>query len=170
MLKARQPMKIEESVLINRSSQDVFAYLEVRAHDTDWMEAVVESEWLDEAAPGPTSIELGRRGRMVLKMPGGRAAFVDEVTDHVPGRRIAHQTVEGPFDLRTACLCEPEGAACRATVVGVVDRLPGGVLGRLAEPFFLRIMPRGFRSDLARLKHILEAQIDGHRAGDPLAA
>jgi hypothetical protein len=163
-------MKIEESILINRSTQDVFAYLEVRTHDTDWMDAVVESEWLDEATTHPTSIEVGRRGRMVLKMPGGRAAFVDEVTEYVPGRRIAHQTVDGPFDLRTACLCEPEGAACRATVVGVVDRLPGGVLGRLAEPFFLRIMRRGFRSDLARLKHILEAQTDRDRSGDPLAA
>ena len=163
-------MKIEESVLINRPAQDVFAYLEVRAHDADWMEAVVESEWLDEAANHPTSIEIGRRGRMVLKMPGRRAEFVDEVTDYVPGHRIAHRTVDGPFDLRTACLCEPEGAACRATVVGVVDRLPGGVLGRLAEPFFLRTMRRGFRSDLARLKHILEAEAASHHTGDSQAA
>jgi uncharacterized membrane protein len=163
-------MKIEESVLINRPAQEVFGYLEVRAHDADWMEAVVESKWLDETPTSPRSVEVGRRGRMVLKMPGGRAEFIDEVSDYVPGRRIAHRTVDGPFDLRTACLCEPEDAACRATVVGVVDRLPGGVLGRLAEPFFLRIMRRGFRSDLARLKHILEDETDSHRARDSRVA
>ena len=53
-------MKIEESVLINRPAQEVFGYLEVRAHDADWMEAVVESLWLDDTATGPTSSRWDR--------------------------------------------------------------------------------------------------------------
>jgi hypothetical protein len=53
-------MKIEESVLINRPTQEVFGYLEVRAHDADWMEAVVESLWLDDTATSPTSSRWDR--------------------------------------------------------------------------------------------------------------
>jgi hypothetical protein len=49
--------------------------------------------------------------------------------------------------------------ACRATVVGQVDRLPGGVLGRLAAPVLTRVVRRGFKADLARLRTILESDV-----------
>jgi hypothetical protein len=74
--------------------------------------------------------------------------FLDEVTDYVPGRRIAHRTVEGPLPLNTACICEPATDGCVATVVGELDRLPGGWVGRLD----------GFKADVARLRALIEAQ------------
>lgn len=152
-------MKVEESIIINRSPNDVFKYLEVRSHDADWMEAVVESEWLDSRASDSVApIGIGGHGRTVMQLPGCRAAFVDEVTEYKLGRRIAHRTVEGPVPLNTACICEPAGDGCRATVVGEVHRLPDGVLGQLAEPAVALVMRRGFKADLARLKDILESE------------
>jgi uncharacterized membrane protein len=146
-------MRVEESIHIDRPAKDVFAFLEVRANDVAWMAAVERSDWLDPTdAPG-----VGRRGRMVLRIGGRRHAFVDEVTDYQPGRRIAHRTVEGPLPLDTACICEPDGDGCRVTVIGAVDRLPGGGFGRLAAPVVARGLRRGFRADLANLKRILEA-------------
>ena len=150
-------MKVEESVLIHRPPQDVFAYLAVRSNDALWMASVVESAWLD--AKRAVVAEWGGR-RMVMRLPGRRAQFIDEVTEYEPGKRVAHQTVEGPIPLRTACLCEAAGDdACRATVVGQVDRLPGGVLGRLAAPVLTRVVRRGFKADLARLRTILESDV-----------
>lgn len=93
-----------------------------------------------------------------MKVQGRRAEFIDEVTEYVPGRRIAHRTVEGPFPLNTACLCEPAAGGCRATVVGEADRLVGGVFGRLIEPFVAWRIRRSFKADLARLKGIIEAR------------
>jgi uncharacterized membrane protein len=152
-------MKIEESVIIHRPPEDVFAYLEVRSNDAAWMASVVKSEWLDPPEADPNAATgVGRRGRMVIKLPGHRAEFIDEVTEYQPGRRIAHQTVKGPIPLSTACICEPAGDACRATVVGAADRLPGGVFGRLAAPLVTSVIRRGFKADLARLKSILEAE------------
>ena len=120
-------MKIEESVIIHRPPEDVFAFLAIRSNDAVWMASVVESAWLDADAGHPAAaIGVGRRGRMIMKVPGRRAEFIDEVTEYEPGRRIAHRTVEGPIPLRIACICEPAGDACRATVVGEVDRLPLG--------------------------------------------
>ena len=149
-------MRVEESVIIHRPVEDVFGYLKVRSNDAAWMTTVLESHWMDSAAADPdTPIELGRRGRMIMKLPGRRAEFIDEVTEYEPGRRIAHRTISGPIPLETACMCEPAGDSCRATVVGVA-KLPGGVVGRLADPLVAGVIRRGFRADLARLKKLLE--------------
>jgi hypothetical protein len=158
-------MRVEQSEIIHRSPDEVFTFLENRANDTAWMTSVIESEWLDSSG----AARVGRRGRMVIKILGRRTRFVDEVTDYVPGRRIAHRTIEGPFPLATACICEKAEHGCLATVVGEFDRIPGGWFGRLASPFLGRIIQNGFKADLARLKVLLEAQLahggtraDGH--------
>lgn len=151
-------MRIEESIVINRSPDDVFAFLAVRDNDPVWMSAVLESEWLDGAGP----VALGRRGRMAMKMFGRRIEYVDEVTAYEPGRQIAHRTIEGPFDLNTACLCEPADGGCRVTVVAEADRM----VGRILDPLVASLIRRGFSADLSKLKAILEADADGR----PLAA
>lgn len=147
-------MRVEESTIIHRSAKEVFTFLENRANDTAWMASVIRSEWL-ESAGTPC---LGRRGRMEVTILGRRMKFLDEVTDYVPGRRIAHRTVEGPIPLNTACTCEPVENGCRTTVVGQLDRIPGGWIGRLAAPTVGRIIRHGFKADLARLKALLEPQ------------
>jgi magnesium-protoporphyrin O-methyltransferase len=98
---------------------------------------------------------------MVINFFGRQVNFVDEVTEYVPSRRIAHRTIEGPFPLKTACICEPVEHGCLTTVVGELDRVPGGWIGRLLTPFAGRIIQRGFKVDLARLKALLEPQPNG---------
>ena len=149
-------MRVEQSAIIHRSPDEVFTFLENRANDQAWMASVVRSEWLNSGG----TPHVGSRGRMVIKIFGRRMQFLDEVTDYVPGRRIAHRTVEGPLPLSTACICEPAKHGCLATVVGEVDRIPGGWIGKLASPFVGRIIQNGFTADLARLKVLLEAQVD----------
>lgn len=60
--------------------------------------------------------------------------------------------------MNTACICEPAGDACRATVIGATERLPGGLLGRAAVPLLSMVMRPGFKADLERLKRILESE------------
>ena len=152
-------MEIQESVIIQRRPEDVFAFLEVRSNDAEWMTSVLTSEWLDPGGGEAEAIGIGRRGRMVMNILGRDAEFIDQVTEYEPGRRIAHRTVSGPMPLDTACICElVEGGACRATVVGATDRLPGGLIGRAAAPLFARAIRRAFRADLAMLKNILEPE------------
>jgi uncharacterized membrane protein len=151
-------MKVEESIIIDRSPEEVFAFLAVRNNDPVWMASVVESEWLEPTSRDTDApMRVGRRGRMVMKNMGRRLEYLDEVTDYEPGRRIAHRTVEGSIQLNTACLTEPAGDGCRATVVGETDNFIGGPFGKLANPIVARFVRRGFRVDLAKLKDILEA-------------
>lgn len=79
------------------------------------------------------------------------------VTEFEPGRRIARRSVAGAMEIATACIAEPAGTGCRATVVYEPLRLPGGVVGRSLAPLTARMVHRNFRADLARLKDLLEA-------------
>ena len=36
-------MRIDESIIIHRQPEDVFAFLEVRSNDSTWMASLVES-------------------------------------------------------------------------------------------------------------------------------
>ena len=149
-------MRVEQSAVIQRPPDEVFTFLENRANDTSWMKSVTESEWLDSSG----TARVGRRGRMIIKIFGRRNQFIDEVTEYVPGRRIAHRTIEGPFPLNTACICEPAEHGCLATVVGELDRVPGGWIGKLATPVVERIIKRGFEADLGPLKALLDERND----------
>jgi uncharacterized membrane protein len=146
-------MKVEESIVINRSCEAVFAFFNDRRNDRRWMASVVESEWLDPTAP----TGVGRHGRMVMDAMG-RREFIDEVTEYEPGRVVAHRSVSGPMVIHTACIADPEGEGCRATVTYEPERLPGGILGKLLSPLTSRIVRRNYRADLAKLKEILEAE------------
>jgi uncharacterized membrane protein len=152
-IKEGATMRVEESIFINRPPQAVFGFLSVRSNDPVWMASVTESEWLDPTAP----MAVGRRGRMVMNAMG-RREFLDRVTEYEPGRRIAHRSVAGPMQILTACIADPVGTGCRATVLYEPERLPGGAVGRLLAPLTARIVRRNFRADLARLKDILEAE------------
>jgi uncharacterized membrane protein len=154
-MKEEPVVRVEESIVIDRPAEEVFGFLSVRANDPVWMASVTESEWLDPAEP----MGVGRRGRMVMQAMG-RREFLDEVTEYEPGRRIAHRSVAGPMVIHTACLAEPTGSSCRASVLYEPERVPGGVVGRLTAPLTARMLRRTFRADLARLKEILEAQAD----------
>jgi hypothetical protein len=117
-------MKIQESIIIHRRPEDVFAFLKIRSNDATWMAALVESEWLDSTATDlPAPIGVGRRGRMLLKLPGRQAEFIDEVTEYEPGRRIAHRTVKGPIPLNI----RRASASQQATAAGLRSwALPSG--------------------------------------------
>jgi len=58
----------------------------------------------------------------------------------------------------TGCIARPEGTGCRASVRLELERLRGGVFGRLITPFVARQVRRMNRQDLERLKAILESR------------
>jgi uncharacterized membrane protein len=153
-------MRVEESILIERPAEDVFAFFDDRRNDGRWMATVHESEWTDPG--GATAV--GRRGRMVMDALGTRE-FTDVVTEYEPGRSVAHRSDGGSLVVHTGCIARPEGRGCRASVWLEPERLPGGVLGRLSSPFVARKVRSQFRQDLARLKAILESS-EGPEAGE----
>jgi uncharacterized membrane protein len=145
-------MKIEASIIINRQPEDVFAFFDDRHHDSQWMDTVVSSEWVDDRQ----ETALGRRGRMVMHAPR-LTEFEDEVIDYEPGRRVGHRSVSDSMVIRTACHADPAPTGTRATLVFESERLPGGPLSWLVAPVVARSVRRDYRRALSRLKQLLEA-------------
>ncbi|HUG07613.1 MAG TPA: SRPBCC family protein [Acidimicrobiia bacterium] len=146
-------MRIEESIVINRPHEEVFAFFDQRTNDSRWMASVVESEWLE---PGE-STRLGRKGRMVMDAMG-RREFEDVVIEYEPGRQVGHRSVSENMVVYSACHADPVPGGTRATVVTQPERLPGGPLGRLMSPFVARSIRRNVQGDLVRLKQLLETR------------
>ncbi len=66
-------MRVEESILIERPSEEVFAFFDDRRNDRRWMATVHESEWIDPG--GATAV--GRRGRMAMDALGTREFIME---------------------------------------------------------------------------------------------
>jgi uncharacterized membrane protein len=144
-------MRIEESIVINRPPEEVFAFFDERSNDSRWMKSVVESAWLE---PGE-STRMGRKGRMVMDAMG-RREFEDVVVEYEPNRRVGHRSVSKNMVVYSACHADPVPEGTRATVVTEPERLPGGPLGRLISPFVASSIRRNVRADLVKLKQLLE--------------
>lgn len=149
-------MRIEESIIVDRNPEEVFAFFDERSNDSRWMSSVIESEWIDPEV----STQLGRRGRMVMNAMGTRE-FRDEVVEYEPDHKVAHLSTSGPMVIYSACMTETTAAGTRVTMVIEPRQLPGGPLGKLVAPFVGKGMARGTRDDLKRLKTLLETGTEG---------
>lgn len=143
--------RIEESIVIDRSPEDVFAFVTDAANDTKWQSDVVESEWLDDEETGP-----GRRMRGVNRFLGKKLEFVGEITTWDPPKQAAFKTVEGPFNYEGEYRVEPQDGGCRVTLTGEAESL-GGVFGKLSDPIVAKMYGRQVRADLGNLKDIMES-------------
>lgn len=146
-------MRIEESIIVDKEPEEVFAFFDERSNDSRWMSSVIESEWIDPDEP----TQLGRRGRMVMDAMGTRE-FEDEVVDYQPGRIVAHLSESGPVVIYSACVTEPTDGGTKVTMVIEPKQLPGGPFGTVMAPFVSMSLARNTRNDLGRLKTLLETE------------
>ena len=91
----------------------------------------------------------------VARFLGKRLAYTYAIREHVPGERLVMSTAEGPFPMETTYeWSDAPGGGTRMTLRN--RGRPAG-FSRLAAPFMARAVRRANRSDLDRLKRILEA-------------
>lgn len=146
----RDMIRIEETVVIERETSDVWDYITNPENDTAWMSNVLEFEadWDHQPRVGDTS-------RRVARVAGRRCEFTTEITDVDSGAMFEWRSVEAPFPFENGLHLEATGGGTRLTFYG---RTPGmrGFFGRLADPLVARMFSRDMRSNLERLKSLLE--------------
>jgi hypothetical protein len=81
---------IVESIEINRSPDDVFAYVDDLGRHGEWQEGIVSVEVETE---GPTRV--GTRATDKRKLPGGARDVSYEITAHDPPRTSSFRGVGG---------------------------------------------------------------------------
>jgi uncharacterized membrane protein len=139
------PVRLDLEVRIARPVAAVFAYVSDVTNLPEWQESAVEAEW----------IEAGARFRERRSFLGQRADVELEVTAYEQDRRFDVKAVSGPVRFAIQHSFSADGVG---TLLGVTAEAPMGGAMRFAAGIAKRQAERQFRSDLERLKEVLEAQ------------
>jgi uncharacterized protein YndB with AHSA1/START domain len=142
---------ITESIEIDRSPQEVFAYLDQLDRHGEWQGTIVETRVETE---GPTRV--GSRVVDTRKVPGGPREIPYEVTEHDPPRRVSFRGTAGPVRPEGTVMVEPLDDGSRSRVSLEFD-LRGHGIGVLLAPFARWQAAKQIPEDQARLKERLES-------------
>ena len=141
-------VRVDGSIVINRTPDEVFAYATDPAHTPEW-----QSSALETSVDGP--VQAGASGKEVRKFLGRRMESTMKIEAFEPPRRFALQVTSGPVPFHVEQTVEPDGTGSRVSVT--IEGEPGGFF-KLADPLVERAVRRELEGNLATLKDILEAR------------
>jgi ligand-binding SRPBCC domain-containing protein len=143
---------VEDSVTINRSPEDVWAFLTDPDNLTTYESQVTELEQLTEG-----EVAAGTRFRGVSKVLGRPITWTSEIVRFEPVSAYATKTVEAKLPFAVAWTLTPEGDGTRMDYRLEAESGLGGVFGKLGEPVVVKAQQRTLRTNLANLKALLES-------------
>jgi carbon monoxide dehydrogenase subunit G len=141
---------VEETVLVPRTPEEVFAYLTDAANFPIWDSSIVEAEKLTE---GPVAV--GTRFRGASKVMGRRFDWTTEITECQPGRRTVSKSVEGSMNFTVVNELEPVGESTRFTYRIEAESGLGGNFGRFMDSIVEKAQAKTIRQNLATLTTLL---------------
>jgi len=143
-------IRLQETIEIDRPADDVWRVVADYARDPEWRGSVVSMTPSPSgpAAAGTTTVEVMRFAGRTLRNDG-------EVTGTGPGLRFTWRTVRGAR-AHGGRAVTPVGQGCRVELTLVVTPRPSEVLLR---PVAGRLLRRGLRDDLRRLRELCEADV-----------
>ena len=140
---------VSTEVVIDRPRESVAAFASNPENAPAWYVNIKSVEWKSERP-----LRVGSRVAFVARFMGKRLAYTYEFIELVPNERLVMRTAEGPFPMETTYTWEStEQGGTRMTLRN--RGAPAG-FSRLLAPFMAAAMRRANRSDLARLKALLE--------------
>ena len=142
--------KLEESVVINRPTEEVFAFVADIEKMSQWMSELVEAKQTSE---GPVGV--GTTVNAVANVLGRRAESIQEVAEYEPNSKFTIKSTSGPVASKDKFTFESVAGGTKVTRVTEAEL--GGFF-KLAEPLVARMLRRQFETNFANLKDLLEAQ------------
>ncbi len=137
----------ENTVIIRRPVEDVFAFLADFENVPKWNYAIVETR---KVSPGPVGV--GTTYRQTRSVPS-RSEEGFQVTVFEPPSRLEVQGQLGPFTARVTYVLEPTGGGTRLT--NAVELGSSGLL-MLVAPLATSRVKRAVAANLDTLKQLLE--------------
>jgi uncharacterized membrane protein len=141
---------VQTEIRIDRSRPEVAAYAADPDNVTAWYKNIKRIEW-ETAKP----LSVGSRLAFTARFLGRELSYTYEVIEHEPGERLVMRTSEGPFPMETSY--EWSDAGSGATRMTLRNRGEPAGFAKTTAPLMAAAMRRANRSDLERLKEILEA-------------
>ena len=143
-------VRVEHEVFVERSPDEVFAYISEPENVPEWQSGVIELRRESEEPMGP-----GARWTEVRTFLGRRFESTVETTVYEPGKEFSLRVVSGPFPFQVRHLFEPADAGTRITVVGEGE---AGRLFKLGVCFAARTAGRVFGNGFAKLKEVVDTR------------
>jgi uncharacterized membrane protein len=141
---------IVDSIEINRTPEDVFAYFEDLAKHGEWQQQIV-SVHLD--TDGPTRV--GSRATDKRRLPGGTRDVSYEITEHDAPHKSSFRGVNGPIRPRGTVTVEPLDGGARSKLT-LDFELEGKGVGVLLAPLARANARKEIPKSHRRLKELLE--------------
>lgn len=135
-------------ITINRSSKAVYDYAASPDHAPDWYENIHFAEWLT-----PKSLTIGSQVAFKAKFLGRDLAYVYEIVELIPEKKLIMKTADGPFPMETTYTWEALENHTRMTLRN--RGIPTG-FSKVLSPVMSTMMKRANKKDLKKLKAILE--------------
>jgi len=143
--------KIVESIEIDRSPDDVFAYIDALERHDEWSSSIISST---RDTPGPT--QVGSRATDLRKVPGGKQSVTYEITEHDPPRKASFKGLNGPVRPVGSVVVEPVGEG-RSRLTVELDLQGHGLLGLVVAPLARSQARKEVPQDQKRIKERLES-------------
>jgi uncharacterized membrane protein len=144
------PIDVRTEIEIRRPREEVAAYTADPDNATRWYGNIKAVEWKSEPP-----LAVGTRIAFVAEFLGRRLEYTYEIRAHVPGERLVMSTADGPFAMETTYEWREAPAGTRMTLRNRGE--PAG-FSKLAAPLMAQMVRRANRTDLRRLKELLEVR------------
>jgi len=129
--------------------EEVAGYAADPDNAPEWYVNIKSVEW-----QSPKPLNLGSRLAFTAQFLGRRLAYIYEVTDLVPNKKLVMRTADGPFPMETTYSWQKIDV--RHTRMTLRNRGEPSGFSRLFSPFMVLAMKQANRKDLRRIKSILE--------------
>ena len=143
--------RVEARTSIDAPAESVFAFVADLDNLTTWQPGVLSAQ---QTSAG--SVGVGTTARVLRELMGQRVTVDVEVTDYVPGRRLALASAAGGLRITAAMDLEPDGQATLARVETEI-RSGSAFLAPL-EGMAARIAEGDIVAGLQRLKDAIEGR------------
>ena len=142
---------VEETILIKRPRDEVFAFATDPANVPLYSSNLVEFEQTSEGPVGK-----GTTNRGVVKVAGKSLHWTAEISEFDPGKRYVSRSIESPMGWEMRVTYEDDGGDTLVHWRQETDSF-GGFFGKLADPLVTRMYAKDVKSNLEKLKELLEA-------------
>ena len=143
-------IRAEESIIIDRPLEEVFAWVGDQTNGPHWQSGLVEVRRTTE---GPVGV--GTKHTLVRKFMGRRLDADNEYVAYEPNKRIVFKTTSGPVRVEASYLVEPAAGGVRLTSRIEMD---ASRFLSLADPLIAAGLKREMKAALRVLKNGLEGR------------
>ena len=142
-------IKVENSVEINKSVEEVFEYVVNIENLPQWAGPVLEAKQTSE---GPVGV--GTTQSQVAQLLGRKIESTLEVTEYELNKKYTTKSTSGPIPIEVQHNFEQIPGGTRLETIGLVD---ASGFFKLAEPLVARTLKRQTEGDVKTLKELMEA-------------